>query len=227
MAAVPFAIDVESGAYASSERRDFEAVFARQALMLVRRRLGTQALKDLPQEEIAAADEYWKKMSAESDGKFRPSRVAVSKRGLTTKDFFTCFIPNGYMVTEEKIAAHPEHRVVQGKPGPREIYVLETVGDKVSQFTMVDDGNAAGFVTNDPNYPTKMTGRLIMEGGIQIGEVYHQFKDHEDGKGFDADLAIYFPAACDDDLIDCHRQHLLVEFSNWFEDAYKRAARRT
>lgn len=46
-------------------------------------------------------------------------------------------------------------------------------------------------------------------------------RDHEDDGGFDADLAVYFPAACGGDLIECHRQHLLVEFSNWFRDCYK------
>lgn len=221
MAPVPFTIDVHSGPKVQGGIKDFEAAFARRAMMLVRRLLGDQALKDLLHEEITASDEYWKKVSSESNGEWRPSRISISSRGLTSKEFFAFFIPKDYEVTPEKIAAHPEHWVLYAKPGTREMYVLETLGDKVSQFTLIDDGIAGKFVTDVPGYPTKMTGRCYTEGGVQMGEVYHQFKDHDDGLGFDADLAVYFPAACEDDLIETHRQHLLVEFSNWFQDAYK------
>ena len=221
MAPAPFTIDVRSGPHAPGARRDFEAAFARRAMMLVRRLLGEQGLKDLLREEIAASEDYWKKKSSESSGEWRASRIVISPRGLTSKQFLTWFIPQkGDGDSPEKIAAHPEHWVVDTRKGLSGIYVLETLGDKVSQFTLVDDGIAAKFVTDDPSYPVKFTGRCHTEGGIHIGEVYHQFKDHEDGQGFDADLAIYFPAACEDDLIETHRQHLLVEFSNWMQAAY-------
>ena len=58
MAPVPFTIDVRSGPHALGARRDFEAAFARRAMMLVRRLLGEQGLKDLLREEIAASEDY-------------------------------------------------------------------------------------------------------------------------------------------------------------------------
>lgn len=99
--------------------------------------------------------------------------------------------------------------------------VLETLGEKPTLFTLVFDVARADFVVNHPAFPTKMTARGIIEGGIQIMELYQQFIDHADGQGYDVDLAIYFPAACGEDVVECHRQHLLVEFSNWSKLAYE------
>jgi hypothetical protein len=77
------------------------------------------------------------------------------------------------------------------------------------------------FVEDEPTFPTKMTGRGYLEDGTQIMELYHQFRDHADGQGFDVDLAIYFPVAAGEDVVECHRQHLLVEFSNWSKQAFE------
>lgn len=57
-------------------------------------------------------------------------------------------------------------------------------------------------------------------------ELYHQFRDHADGQGFDVDLAIYFPVGAGEDVVECHRQHLLVEFSNWSKQAFEAKAAR-
>ncbi len=49
------------------------------------------------------------------------------------------------------------------------------------------------------------------------GHALHQFR--KTGSGFDALLVIYFPAAAPEDLIEGHRQHLVVEFTDWITAA--------
>lgn len=226
MASVPFTIDIHKGPDAQRETKDLEAAFARRAMMLVRRLLGDERLTELLREETTASNEYWRKVSAESNGEWRASRIVLSPRGLTSKDFINWFLPQegGNRPEPEKIAAHPEHWVICASKESKEsksMSVLETLGDKLTLFSLVFGASAADFVDDNPRYSTKMTGRGYIEGGTQIVELYHQFRDHGDGQGFDADLAIYLPAACEDDLIECHRQHLLVEFSNWSKQAYE------
>jgi len=35
--------------------------------------------------------------------------------------------------------------------------------------------------------------------------------------GFDAHLAVYWPAGAPEEMVKGHADHLMVEFSNWFE----------
>ncbi|KAF9883348.1 hypothetical protein FE257_003564 [Aspergillus nanangensis] len=112
------------------------------------------------------------------------------------------FLPrDGGMEPEpEKRATHPEHWVVRPGDGSKTMTVLETLGEKPTLFSLVFGVERAEFVEDDPNFTAKMTSRGYIEGGIQIMELYHQFEEH---------------------VVECHRQHLLAEFSNWSKQAYE------
>lgn len=101
--------------------------------------------------------------------------------------------------------------------------VLETLGKHVSHFEIPhgQDKKSSDFVTGrDESSTFIMTGKGYTRDGINNGEILHQFKDHEDGQGFDVKLVIWFPAACEDELFEGHRQHLAVEFRNWLVAAF-------
>ncbi|KAL3442784.1 hypothetical protein BJX65DRAFT_321162 [Aspergillus insuetus] len=219
----PFTISVRQGPKANRDAKDLEAAFARRSMMLVRRLLGEDKLIELLRNETASSTEYWKMISAESGGKWKAARIVLSPRGLTSKDFVNWFLPaeDGMLPDQEKLAAHPEHWVVRPAAAPNTMTVLETLGERPTLFSLAFGLARADFVQDDETFTTKMTARGFIEGDIQIMELYHQFRDHEDGHGFDVDLAIYFPAACGEDVVECHRQHLLVEFSNWSRQAYE------
>ena len=57
-----------------------------------------------------------------------------------------------------------------------------------------------------------MAGTVALADGTTIGHALHQVRETTDG--FDALLAIYFPAAAPEEFIE-GRQHLAVEFTNW------------
>lgn len=222
MATVSMAINVQIGPKQQEGRRDYEARFAKRAMMLVRRLLGIEGMKDLLRDEITSANEYWKTKSEESHGKWKSARIKLSLRGIACEEFLRWFVPEGGDPDAERVASHPEHWFVYVKKDSHRLSVLETLGDKVSLFDLVLRGSEpAHFVEEDSSSPKKMIGSGYTEDGTYMLEAYHQFKDHSDGQGFDSDLAVYFPAAVEEEVVETHRQHLLVEFCNWFESAYK------
>ncbi|KAJ5761351.1 hypothetical protein N7533_003390 [Penicillium manginii] len=219
----PFAIDILKGPSSKRDTKDLEAGFARRSMMLVRRLLGEDRLIELLAEETVDSSKWWKEISANSNGQWRAARICLSAQGLLSKEFIQWFIPaeGGMLPEPEKLAAHPEHWVVRPSTGSKSMTVLETLGEKPTLFTLAFDVSPPDFVEDEPTFPTKMTGRGYLEDGTQIMELYHQFRDHADGQGFDVDLAIYFPVAAGEDVVECHRQHLLVEFSNWSKQAFE------
>lgn len=222
MTSTPFSLNVSTNPNRKGSCKDFEAAFARRAMILLRRLLGSSKLTELLQDEIAASNNYWREISEKSKGNWRPSRVRMSVRGITTEDFIAWFLPppDEKEVDPEKLAAHPEHWVLTNDEESKRLYVLETLGNRVSEFWLALDITAPNFVESEADLNIKMPGRGFTKDGVHVIESYHQFKTHEDKQGLDADLAVYFPAACDDSLIETHTQHLLVEFSNWFQQAY-------
>ncbi|OJJ78167.1 hypothetical protein ASPBRDRAFT_656467 [Aspergillus brasiliensis CBS 101740] len=224
MSSAPFNIDVLKGPCSKRETKDLEASFARRTMMLVRRLLGQDGLLELLSDETAASREWWKEVYANSHGEWTPARIQLSARGLDSKHFIQWFLPGegGMRPEPEKLAAHPEHWVVRpALQQPKAMDVLETLGERPTLFTLAFDLPASDFVQDNPAFPFKMTARGYLDDGTPLMELYHQFKDHEDGQGFDIDLAIYFPVAAGEDVVECHRQHLLVEFTNWLKQAYE------
>lgn len=223
MSSVPFAIDVLKGPSSKRDTKDLEAAFARRSMMLVRRLLGEDRLIELLRGETDASTQWWKKVSENSNSEWKASRIVLSARGLVSKEFMQWFLPaeGGMLPEPEKLAAHPEHWIVRPGKESKSMTVLETLGELPTLFTLAFDVPASEFVQDEPTFPHKMTARGYLEDGTQIMELYHQFKDHADGQGFDIDLAIYFPAQAGEDVIECHRQHLLVEFSNWSKQAFE------
>lgn len=223
MSSAPFAIDVLKGPTSRRDTKNLEARFARRSMMLVRRLLGEEGLIKLLNEETAASSKWWREVSVKSNGEWMPARVSLSIRGLLSKEFIQWFIPaeGGMLPEPEKLAAHPEHWAVRPAEGAKSMTVLETLGEKPTLFTLAFDVSPPNFVQDEPTFTKKMTARGYLEDGTQIMELYHQFRDHADGQGFDVDLAIYFPVAAGEDVVECHRQHLLVEFSNWSKQAFE------
>ncbi len=66
-------------------------------------------------------------------------------------------------------------------------------------------------------FPFKKVTNLFLEDGTDIGRVLAQFGDTP--TGFTANLTVYFPVTCPEELFEHHRRHFAVEFSNWMKAA--------
>lgn len=59
----------------------------------------------------------------------------------------------------------------------------------------------------------RLAGAAFSAEGMVVGGVNHRFKDLE--QGFQARVAVFFPAALPSWFVSEHRWHLACEFSNW------------
>ncbi|MBK0167440.1 hypothetical protein [Klebsiella sp. S69] len=114
------------------------------------------------------------------------------------------------------LGSNPEHYLIKGINHGQE--VIETLGawGLPVYFTIDFNRDVKDLVDSEvfnEEYPIRMTGAGSVAPGIDIGVVIHQFAEAEDG--FKAKLAIYYPAAADPAMIEGHRTHLALEFTNW------------
>ena len=98
---------------------------------------------------------------------------------------------------------------------------MENIGENINSFGITFQPPTHPNVLKDvrQDYPFKLSGFGHNDEGEISGYVLHQFKNTEDG--FDADLGVYFPAAAPEDMFEQHRQHLVVEFTNWATFAFE------
>ena len=57
-----------------------------------------------------------------------------------------------------------------------------------------------------------------------MGHACHQFRDldgKEEGEGLEAMFGAWIPADVGEEVRECHRMHLEVEWTNWMRAAYE------
>lgn len=209
----PVAIEV-SGPTSGLSLVEYELLSARRALQKLKSLLGRERLIELLRAETDETEGNFNQWLAESGGKFRPALTGLRVTGLSTAEFFSYF--DSIRSEEPKmLAAHPEHFVIAEIDGGLE--VIENCGPYISHFRVRFDDDSPAVDELLPDYPVRMVGDISMREGSVEARVLHQFKDTDDG--FEARLAIYFPAVVPDEVIEGYRQHQAVEFSNWIAAA--------
>lgn len=219
-----FNVTIVKGAASSESTDQFELLYARRSLALMKSLLGYQGLLDLLQPCVAESNKYWEDRCAQAAGAFQLAGVEMSVQGLSVQDFLDWF-HHACDQPQKMQAAHPEHYITCNKKDDGGRYCfIENLGPWVSYMELVDlqvNGPSSEFVKRDPAFPLYMTGKGYTSSGKWAIEVCHQFKNNANGSGFDVKLGIWFPASCEEELIEAHRQHFLVEFSNWLKAAAK------
>lgn len=211
-------IVVAAGPTSPGTTADWELFFARRALANLKSRLGQQALLELLEPDTAASAETLKAWADSSQGQWRPALTQLHVHGISAGEFVSYFMS----ITGEQpklLAAQPEHFVLAeaGNDLSHVIRVVENLGRYISDFYITFTGEDQAIAELNPDYPTRMVGSVALADGTTIGHALHQFRETTDG--FDALFAIYFPAAAPEELIEGHRQHLAVEFTNWIVGA--------
>ncbi|WP_329567222.1 hypothetical protein [Streptomyces sp. NBC_01361] len=65
----------------------------------------------------------------------------------------------------------------------------------------------------ESEFPREMSSNLFLPDGTVVGRALIQFGDTADG--FTANLTVYLPTTCPDDVLEHHLRHYAVEFRNW------------
>ena len=112
------------------------------------------------------------------------------------------------------ISACPDHYLLRGLADGRQEVVETTGGSPFPTRFLVDYTTAEQVsIPIDPDYPVQIVGQAVLDDGLAIGSVRHQFRD-QDG-AMEALLTVEFPGVFPASLIAAHRWHLAAEFSNW------------
>jgi len=211
-----FAVELVSGPTGPGSVDDFELFYARRALRRLKGLIGRQGLLDLLADEIEHGNAFLREHALSSNGNFKSATTVLAVQGLKAAEFV------GYMddiVTDEPamLAAQPEHYVMAGQADER-VHIVENLGPHVCSFLFhfgknVEWAAQASELLPESHYPYKKVTNLFLPDGTVVGRVLSQFGDTDEG--FSANLTVYFPATCPEELFEHHRRHFAVEFSNW------------
>lgn len=212
-------VTLESGPTGGGSIDDFELFYARRAMDRFRARLGRQGLLDLLAADIEEGNAFLRECARASDGEFHAGTTVLQARGLTSGEFLA-WMDAAFTSDDSRplLAAHPEHYVMgTDETGAR---VVENIGPHVCSFYMGGWGTAAMAWADDApellpesEFPRKMSSNLFLEDGTVVGRALIQFGDTVDG--FTANLTVYFPTACPQEVLEHHMRHYAVEFRNW------------
>ncbi|MEV6076507.1 hypothetical protein AB0L80_15565 [Streptomyces sp. NPDC052069] len=214
----PVTVTLESGPTGAGSIDDFELFYARRAVDRFRTLLGRQGLLDLLAADIEEGNAFLRECARTSDGSFKAGTTVLATQSLTSGAFLawmdSAFAGDGSAL----LAAHPEHYVMGTDAiGAR---VVENIGTHVSDFYMGGWGTDAlawaadaDEVLPESEYPRKMSSNLFLADGTVVGRALIQFGDTADG--FTANLTVYLPTTCPDDVLEHHLRHYAVEFRNW------------
>ncbi|WP_288251460.1 hypothetical protein [uncultured Hydrogenophaga sp.] len=190
---------------------------ARRMMALFMRKLGSQGMADLFASEIsemAMKEHGWTEASA---GRMVASIAQVRVREGSAAEFVQWFLA-GYMGRNAPamMRAHPEHLgalvLEDGRIGILEVPGHTDLPAKL-HLRRLDSWPAGAPDELDPSMPIRMMGRSETPDGKVCGYLLHQFRETD--PGFEARLAIYWPASTPHQLVEGHADHLMLEFNNW------------
>ena len=189
---------------------------ARHMMALLSRKLDAGAMAKLFADEIAASAAQ--QLEWRRGGEFAVSAAGAHVAEGSAAEFLQWYV-EGYLGPNQPamLRAHPEHLGVLLLPEGR-VGVLEVTGHshgpellrgkRLEEFSGLP-------IPLDPDMPFRMGLISESEDGEVLGYVLHQYRDTN--PGFDAHLAVYWPAGAPEEMVKGHADHLMVEFSNWFE----------
>lgn len=187
----------------------------RQALCALKSGLGHAGIYAMLRHELAMSERVARIAVAGSRGRKAYSTTRLVAEGISAVEFGAWF--DGLTATNDEdamVRVCPDHYLLRGRPDGRQ-EVVETTGGSPTPTRFLVDYAAAGLVSVQvkPGYPVQIAGRAVLDDGLVIGGVRHQFRDHDGA--MEAVLTVEFPGLFPSRMIAAHRWHLAVEFGNW------------
>lgn len=180
----------------------------------VRARYSGNDIAHYYQDSLKKSDELWKKLDFGQDKPMKVSRCHLSVEGLALQTFMQIMQK---MQSDEDIllSVHPEHftTIVTDT----DIVGIEPFGmygtPTLVKVNFANVSELGQQIQKDrlPDYPVAMAGKAYLTDGVtEINTPFHQIKPTKNG--FEAELAVYWPAGVPDKLVSGHSLHLAMEF---------------
>lgn len=187
----------------------FELTSARQALQLLKSKLGRERLLELLKDEITEADAFMHQALQCSAGQQASGTVQLRAHGISAAAFGR-WLAASFDREDVMLAAHPEHYVVHNVPGRP--HIVETLGEYVCSFFMAGWKESEQPTSNDAATDGRRSSLTLADGTV-FGWVSTLFEEVPDG--FIATLTVTLPSSCAPELVDQHLEHFAVEFHSW------------
>lgn len=187
----------------------------REVLCALKSGLGHAGVYAMLRHELALSERIARVAVAGSRGRTAYSTTRLVVDGVSAVDFGAWF--DRLTATNDEramVRACPDHYLLRGLPDGRQ-EVVETTGGSPTPTRFLVDYTAAESVSVPvkSGYPVQIAGRAILDDGLAIGGVRHQFRDHDGA--MEALLTVEFPGLFPARMVAAHRWHLAVEFGNW------------
>jgi hypothetical protein len=192
-----------------------DAQAVRDVLVKVKLHLGHAGLYAILKRELALSERIARVAVAASRGGSTYSAIRLVVPNCSASQFGAWF--DGLTATNaeaDMIASCPDHYLLRGLADGRQEVVETTGGSPTATRFLVDytSGDQVSVLAND-DYPVQIAGQAVLDDGLVIGGVRHQFRD-VDG-AMEAVLTVEFPRVFPSRMVTEHRWHLATEFSNW------------
>ncbi|KAF0846700.1 hypothetical protein [Nocardia caishijiensis] len=187
----------------------------RSALLSLKTQLGHAGTYAMLKRELAISERIARLAVATSRGRVKYSVTHLRVPGLSAQRFADWF-DNLVVIDDEAEmnSACPDHYLLRGLPDGRQEVVETTGGSPAATRFLVDyQRTDTVSVPVDPTYPVQIAGTALLDDGLVIGGVRHQFRDRDGA--LEALLTAQFPSAVPARNIHQHQWHLACEFSNW------------
>lgn len=187
----------------------------RAALVTLKTELGHAGIYAMLHRELAFAERTARLAVLASHGRTSVSVTRLQATGCaaeTFADWFTNLTTNNAEV--DMISACPDHYLLRGLSDGRQEVVETTGGSPTARRFLIDYSNTDQVsIPIDPDYPVQIVGQAVLDDGLAIGSVRHQFRNLDGA--MEALLTVEFPGVFPTSFIAAHRWHLATEFSNW------------
>lgn len=187
----------------------------RDVLCALKSGLGHAGIYAMLRRELAVSERTARLAVAGSRGRKTYSTTRLVVDGVYAAQFGAWF--DGLTATNDEdamVRACPDHYLLRGLPDGRQEVVETTGGSPAATRFLVDYAAAASVsVPVKPDYPVQIAGCAVLDDGLVIGGVRHQFRDRDGA--MEALLTVEFPGLFPGHMVAAHRWHLAVEFGNW------------
>ncbi|MFD4351384.1 hypothetical protein ACFWPX_02435 [Nocardia sp. NPDC058518] len=187
----------------------------RAALTAMKTELGHAGIYALLKRELAISERMARVGIAAGRGRVKYSVTRLHVPHYSAQRFADWF--NNLTISNievDMVDATPDHYLLRGLPNGLQEVVETTGGSPTASRFLVDYSRTETLtIPADPDYPIQIAGQAMLDDGLVIGGVRHQFRDR-DGT-LEALLTCQFPGSLPARLIHQHQWHLASEFSNW------------
>ncbi|MBT2264406.1 hypothetical protein [Rhodococcus erythropolis] len=187
----------------------------RLTLTTLKSRMGHAGIYAMLRHELTLSEQMARFGVKASRGRTKHSVTHLEVPGYSAELFADWF--NNLTVANaetDMVAACPDHYLLRGRADGCQEVVETTGGSPAASRFVVDYGQTDSLtIPITPGYPIQIAGRALLDDGLIIGGVRHQFRDNNGA--LEAKLTVQFPGTLPAKLIREHQWHLAVEFSNW------------